>query len=61
VKQDENVYSALSDYIAPKDSGREDYMGAFACTAGLGQDELVAKYQAEHDDFSIMMLKSLTD
>jgi len=35
---------ALSDFIAPKSSGKEDYIGLFACSAGFGQDELCKKY-----------------
>ena len=55
------VYLALSDFIAPKETGITDYIGMFACSAGFGQDELVAKFEEDHDDFSIIMLKALTD
>ena len=48
----------LADLIAP--SGK-DYIGAFACTAGLGIDEKVAAFEAEHDDYSAIMLKALAD
>ena len=51
----------LADYVAPKDSGREDYLGGFACTAGLGIDERVAAFEAEHDDYNAIMLKALAD
>ncbi|MCF8266852.1 MAG: methionine synthase [Ignavibacteriales bacterium] len=52
---------ALSDFIAPKDSGRNDYIGAFAVTAGIGVDELAARYEAAHDDYNSIMIKSVAD
>ncbi|HXC97746.1 MAG TPA: methionine synthase, partial [Verrucomicrobiae bacterium] len=42
---------ALSDFIAPKTSGRADYLGAFAVTTGHGTDELAKKFEADHDDY----------
>jgi 5-methyltetrahydrofolate--homocysteine methyltransferase len=54
-------YLCLADFIAPVDSDREDYMGAFAVTAGEGCDELVAQYEKEHDDHSAIMAKALAD
>ncbi len=52
---------ALSDFIAPKDSGKPDYIGAFAVTAGIGVDELVAKFKADHDDYNAIMTQALGD
>ena len=52
---------ALSDFIAPKDSGSPDYIGAFAVTAGIGVDELVAKFKADHDDYNAIMTQALGD
>ena len=52
---------ALSDFVAPKESGIADYMGAFAVTAGIGIDEHVARFEAAHDDYSAIMLKALAD
>ncbi len=52
---------ALADFIAPKDSGVADYLGAFAVTAGLGAAELVAKFEADHDDYRAIMVKALAD
>jgi len=52
---------ALSDFIAPKETGVNDYIGAFAVTAGVGVDELVKKYEAQHDDYSSIMVKALAD
>ena len=52
---------ALADFIAPKDSGRIDYLGAFAVTAGVGIDEVVAQFERQHDDYSSIMAKALAD
>ncbi len=52
---------SLADYIAPKGSGRADYLGAFAVTTGHGTDELVARFQAEHDDYNKIMTQALAD
>ena len=51
----------LADFVAPKASKVEDYMGAFAVTAGHGIDEHVAKFEADHDDYNAIMLKCLAD
>ena len=51
----------LADFIAPQDSGRQDWIGAFAVTAGIGIDEHVARFQADHDDYSAILLKALAD
>ncbi|KKL53242.1 hypothetical protein LCGC14_2277410, partial [marine sediment metagenome] len=51
----------LSDFLAPKDSGRIDYLGVFAVTAGLGIEEQINKFQEDHDDYSSIMLKALAD
>ena len=60
-KSDGKEYLALSDFIAPKDSGKQDYIGAFAVTTGFGTDELAQKYEAEHDDYNAIMVKALAD
>jgi len=54
-------FRALSDYIAPLETGRPDYVGAFAVTAGIGADVLVKKYDADHDDYNSIMVKALAD
>ncbi|WP_207429093.1 methionine synthase [Pedobacter sp. SYSU D00535] len=54
-------YYALSDFIAPKDSGIRDYFGGFAVTAGIGCDELVAEFEKGHDDYNSIMAKALAD
>lgn len=52
---------ALSDYVAPKSSGVNDYVGAFALTAGQGIDSKVEEFEKNHDDYSAIMLKALAD
>ena len=51
----------LADFVAPKDSGMRDYIGAFAVTAGIGLDERVRELEAKHDDYGAIMLKALAD
>jgi len=51
----------LADFIAPADSGITDYIGAFAVTAGIGIDEHVKNFEAQHDDYNAIMLKALAD
>lgn len=60
-KVDGQPYYALADFIAPKESGVEDYFGGFALTAGIGCDELVAEYEKNHDDYNSIMVKALAD
>ncbi|MDR4465893.1 MAG: methionine synthase [Nitrospira sp.] len=52
---------SLADYVAPKDSGREDYIGAFAVTAGIGLDEICKQFDRDHDDYNSIMAKALAD
>ncbi len=52
---------ALADYIAPATSGVHDWIGAFAVTAGLGTEELAARYEADQDDYNAIMVKALAD
>ncbi len=52
---------ALADYVASRESGAADYVGAFAVTAGHGLDALVARYEAAHDDYSAILAKALAD
>ena len=51
----------LADFIAPKSSGVADYIGLFAVTAGIGVDKKEAQFEADHDDYSAIMLKALAD
>ena len=52
---------ALADFIAPKDTGLEDYMGCFCVTAGFGTAELAKEFEAHNDDYSSIMIKALAD
>jgi 5-methyltetrahydrofolate--homocysteine methyltransferase len=52
---------SLADFIAPVESGVTDYLGAFAVTAGIGANELVAHYESDHDDYHAIMVKALAD
>ena len=61
VKPAGQVNYCLADFVAPRESGRKDYLGGFAVTAGIGADELAAQFQAEHDDYSAIMVKALAD
>ena len=55
------VNECLADFIAPKDSGKADYIGGFAATAGIGIDDKVAEFEKDHDDYNSLMLKALAD
>ena len=52
---------ALADFIAPKESKKQDYIGCFCVSAGFGADSLAAKFEADHDDYSAIMIKALAD
>ena len=54
-------FRSLADYIAPVDSGREDFLGAFAVTTGHGCEEMAAQFRAEHDDYNAIMVTALAD
>ncbi|SFQ16125.1 5-methyltetrahydrofolate--homocysteine methyltransferase [Flavobacterium akiainvivens] len=52
---------ALADFVAPVESGKQDYMGAFCVTTGFGVDEKAAEFEKEHDDYNSIMAKALGD
>lgn len=52
---------ALSDFIAPLDSGKKDYVGAFVVTSGIGIDDKVKAFEADHDDYNSILIKALAD
>ena len=54
-------HTALADFIAPKSSGKRDYIGAFAVTAGIGIEQHIERFEKAHDDYSSIMLKALAD
>jgi len=60
-KRSGGPYLALSDYVAPRASGRRDFLGAFAVTAGLEGEALVAKFKDAEDDYRAIMLQALMD
>ncbi|WP_240183486.1 methionine synthase [Arenimonas caeni] len=60
-KPDERPNLCLADFVAPRDSGRQDWVGGFAVTAGLGIEPHLARFEAAHDDYSAILLKSLAD
>ncbi|HET6907018.1 MAG TPA: methionine synthase [Rhodanobacteraceae bacterium] len=51
----------LADFVAPRESGKQDWVGGFAVTAGLGIEEHLERFRAEHDDYSAILLKALAD
>lgn len=53
--------AALADFLAPKDSGVNDYVGAFAVTAGIGIEEHIERFEEDHDDYHSIMVKALAD
>ena len=52
---------ALSDFVAPRDSGVKDYIGAFAVTAGIGEDVIAERFKRANDDYSAILVKALAD
>ncbi len=52
---------ALADFVAPKESGIQDYIGSFCVTTGFGTDELAKKFEEEHDQYNSIMVKALSD
>src|SRR6185437_3970349 len=53
--------SALSDFVAPRESGLADYVGGFTVTAGIGEDEVADRFKRANDDYSAIMVKALAD
>lgn len=64
-QQDKNAPTdtlhSLADYIAPRDSGKQDWLGGFVLTAGIGAEELAKRYEDAGDDYNAIMVKSLAD
>ena len=60
-KPEGKPHRCLADWIAPVESGKADYLGAFAVTAGIGIDERVAEFERAHDDYRAILLKALAD
>ncbi|MFL5786147.1 MAG: methionine synthase, partial [Bacteriovoracaceae bacterium] len=53
--------AALSDFVAPKETGKTDYVGAFCVTSGIGLDDLSKRFEKEQDDYNLIMVKALAD
>jgi 5-methyltetrahydrofolate--homocysteine methyltransferase len=60
-REGQESFRSLADYLAPAGSGKADYLGAFAVTAGAGAEELAARFKAQHDDYNDIMVKALAD
>ena len=60
-KPDGKPYESLSDFVAPLSSGRLDHVGLFAVTAGIGLDDLCARFEKDHDDYHSILAKALAD
>ncbi len=60
-KREGRFNAALSDFIAPRDSGVPDYIGAFTVTAGIGEDEIAERFKRANDDYSSILVKALAD
>ncbi len=60
-KAGDDPYFSLADYVAPVSSGLGDYVGGFAVSCGHGVQELVARFEAEHDDYNAILTKALAD
>ena len=60
-KRDGRFNEALSDFVAPRASGLTDYIGAFAVTAGIGEDAVAERFKRANDDYSAIMVKALAD
>ena len=60
-KSNKKTYLSLADYIAPQNSGKQDYIGTFALSTGFGIEQKVKEFEAKNDDYSAIMLKTLAD
>ncbi|MEP7271594.1 MAG: methionine synthase, partial [Acidobacteriota bacterium] len=60
-KGERQPHYALADFIAPKETGLEDFIGAFAVTTGIGLEALCARFERDHDDYNSIMAKALAD
>jgi 5-methyltetrahydrofolate--homocysteine methyltransferase len=60
-RKGQNAFHSLADFVAPAESGRKDYIGAFAVTAGIGADELAKRFDSQLDDYNSILTKALAD
>jgi len=61
VQSDKRPNRCLADFVAPRETGLADHLGGFAVTSGIGVDELVKAFEADHDDYHAIMAKALAD
>ena len=54
-------YYSISDFVAPKESGKKDFVGAFCVSTGFGTDEMAKEFEKDHDDYNSIMVKALAD
>ena len=60
-RNNQNANFCLADFIAPKDSGKRDWLGSFAVTTGFGVEDRVKRFQEDHDDYNAILLEALAD
>ncbi|MCC6684891.1 MAG: methionine synthase [Bacteroidia bacterium] len=60
-KAADQPYLCLADFVAPAESGKTDYLGGFAVTAGIGIEPLIEKFEKDHDDYHSIMIKAIAD
>ncbi|MES2559310.1 MAG: methionine synthase [Bacteroidota bacterium] len=60
-KAADQPYLCLADFVAQKETGKQDYMGMFAVTTGIGIEPLIEAYEKDHDDYNSIMIKSIAD
>jgi len=60
-KREGRFNESMSDFVAPRDSGLKDYIGGFTVTAGLGEDEVAARFKRANDDYSAILVSALAD
>jgi 5-methyltetrahydrofolate--homocysteine methyltransferase len=60
-KAADQPYICLADFVAPKESGKQDYVGLFAVTTGIGIETLIEAYEKDHDDYNSIMIKAIAD
>jgi 5-methyltetrahydrofolate--homocysteine methyltransferase len=60
-KTTDQPYLSLSDFIAPKESGVKDYIGAFTVTSGINMEKIVEKFEKEHDDYNAILTQAISD
>jgi 5-methyltetrahydrofolate--homocysteine methyltransferase len=61
LRKGQTSFYCLADFVAPESSSRQDYLGGFAVTTGIGSDELAARFEADDDDYRSIMSKALAD